>query len=76
MKKKNSKKNLSATFQFFSKCHFLSLGEGVSRHQAVNGHPYQLTSTSEKTRRKKSEKKNLKKKISKKKSKCHISYFF
>ena len=26
-----------------SKCHFLSHGEGVSGHQAVNGHPYQLT---------------------------------
>ena len=44
LKKKISKKNLSATFHIFSKCHFLSHGEGVSDHQAVNGHPYQLTS--------------------------------
>merc|ERR1712240_719618 len=41
---KKSKKILSATFQIFSKCHFLSHGEDVSGHQAVNGHPYQLTS--------------------------------
>ena len=44
LKKQISKKNLSATFHIFSKCHFLSHGEGVSDHQAVNGHPYQLTS--------------------------------
>ena len=43
-KKKNSKKKLSATFHIFSKCHFLSHGKDVSGHQAVNGHPYQLTS--------------------------------
>ena len=44
LKKKISKKNLSATFHIFSKCHFLSHGKDVSGHQAVNGHPYQLTS--------------------------------
>ena len=44
IEKKISKKNLSATFQIFSKCHFLSHGEDVSGHQAANGHPYQLTS--------------------------------
>ena len=38
LKKKISKENLSATFHIFSKCHFLSHGEGVSGHQAVNGH--------------------------------------
>ena len=43
-KKKIEKKNLSATFHIFSKCHFLSHGKDVSGHQAVNGHPYQLTS--------------------------------
>ena len=42
--KKKSKKILSATFQIFSKCHFLSHGEDVSGHQAVNGLPYQPTS--------------------------------
>ena len=43
-KKIRKKKILSATFQIFSKCHFLSHGEDVSGHQAVNGLPYQLTS--------------------------------
>merc|ERR1712212_331179 len=44
LKKQISKKNLSATFHIFSKCHFLSHGKNVTGHQAVNGHPYQLTS--------------------------------
>ena len=68
-KKKISKKNLSATFYISSKCHFLSNGEGVSGHQAVNGHSCQLTSNYRKNKKKKSKKKNSKKKIRKKKIK-------
>ena len=66
MKKKISKKNLSATFQIFAKCHFLSNGEGVSGHQAISGHPYQPTSNYPKKKKKKSKKKNSKKKSKKK----------
>ena len=39
LKIKKIEKNLSATFQIFSKCHFLSHGEGVSGHQSISGHP-------------------------------------
>ena len=63
MIKKISKKNLSATFYIFSKCHFLSNGEGVSGHQAISGHPYQPTSNYRKNKKKKSEKKIQKKKV-------------
>ena len=63
MKKKNSKKNLSATFHIFSKCHFLSNGEDVSGQQAINGHPSQPTLNYRKNKKKKkSKKKYLKKK--------------
>ena len=43
IEKKISKKNLSATFQIFSKCHFLSNGEGGCSQQAISGHPSQPT---------------------------------
>ena len=46
----------------FSKCHFLSNGEGVSGSQATSRHPYQPTSNY-------LENKKKKKKIRKKKSK-------
>merc|ERR1712240_985059 len=41
---KKSKSNSEKTIKKNSKCHFLSHGEDVSGHQAVNGLPYQLTS--------------------------------
>merc|ERR1712121_42950 len=50
LKKQISKKNLSATFHIFSKGHFLSHGKDVSGPQAVNGHPYQLTSNWQKNK--------------------------
>ena len=74
-KKKNSKKNLSATFQIFSKCHFLSNGEGVSGHQAISGHPYQPKSNYRKKKKKKQSKKNIEEKNFEKKSKCHFPNF-
>ena len=69
IKKKKLKKKFrkKITFQFFSKCHFLCNGEGVSGHQAISGHPYQPTSNYRKNKKKKSEKKIQKKKIRKKK---------
>merc|ERR1739842_277934 len=82
-KKKKSKKNLCATFQIFSKCHFLSHGEGVSGLQAISGHPYQPTSNYRKNKKKKKSKKKLEKKKLKKNlsatfqifSKCHYLNF-
>ena len=68
-KKKISKKNLSATFHIFSKCHFLSNGEGVSGHQAISGHPYQPTSNYRKNKKKKILKKKIQKKKFRKKKK-------
>jgi len=53
LKKKISKKNLSATFHIFSKCHFLSNGEGVSGQQAISGHPSQPTLNYRKNKKKK-----------------------
>ena len=79
---------LSATFHIFSKCHFLSNGEGVCSQQAISGHPSQPTLNYRKNmKKKKSKKKNSKKKVKKnlrrtpkkkyqKNSKCHISNFF
>ena len=81
--KKNFEKNLSATFYIFSKCHFLSNGEGVSGHQAISGHPYQPTSNYRKNKKKKKSKKKIEKKKKKKNlsatfqifSKCHYLNF-
>merc|ERR1712034_260844 len=62
LKNKISKKNLSATFHIFSKCHFLSNGEGVCSQQAISGHPSQPTLNYRKNmKKKKSKKKNSKK---------------
>ena len=83
IEKKNSKKNLSATFHIFSKCHFLSNGEGVCSQQAISGHPSQPTLNYRKNMKKKKSKKKIQKKSKsnsekkiKKNSKCHISNFF
>ena len=66
-KTKFRKKNLSATFHIFSKCHFLSNGEGVCGQQAISGHPLNLHLTIKlTTRRRNRKKKNLKKKFRKK----------
>ena len=48
--KKNRKK---ITFHIFSKCHFLSNGEGVSGQQAISGHPSQPTLNYRKNKKKK-----------------------
>ena len=66
LKKKISKKNLSATFHIFSKCHFLSNGEGVCGQQAISGHPSQPTLNYRKNMKKKKSKKKFKKKKFKK----------
>ena len=66
LKKQISKKNLSATFHIFSKCHFLSNGEGVCSQQAISGHPSQPTLNYRKNMKKKKSEKKLKKKIQKK----------
>jgi len=67
LKNKISKKNLSATFHIFAKCHFLSNGEGVCSQQAISGHPSQPTLNYRKNmKKKKSKKKNSKKQKSKK----------
>merc|ERR1739840_31873 len=66
IKKKISKKNLSATFHTFSKCHFVTNGEGVwpASHKWTPLPTYiELLKKHEKE---KIEKKNLKKKIQKK----------
>ena len=73
MKNKISKKNLSATFHIFSKCHFLSNGEGVCGQQAISGHPSQPTLNYRKNMKKKKSKKKIQKKKKKKKKKS--SYF-
>merc|ERR1739842_266165 len=80
LKKKFSKKDLSATFHIFSKCHFLSNGEGVCSQQAISGHPSQPTLNYRKNMKKKKSKKKFKKKKFKKIlsatfqffSKCHF----
>ena len=71
IEKKISKKNLSATFQIFSKCHFLSNGEGVCSQQAISGHPSQPTLNYRKNMKKKKSKKKIQKKKSQKKSKAN-----
>jgi len=67
LKKKFSKKNLSATFHIFSKCHFLSNGEGVCSQQAISGHPSQPTLNYRKNMKKKKSKKKIQKKKNSKK---------
>ena len=67
IEKKISKKNLSATFQIFSKCHFLSNGEGVCSQQAISGHPSQPTLNYRKNMKKKKSKKKIQKKKKSKK---------
>ena len=66
LKKQISKKNLSATFHIFSKCHFLSNGEGVCSQQAISGHPSQPTLNYRKNMKKKKSKKKIQKKKFKK----------
>merc|ERR1712226_281774 len=72
LKKQISKKNLSATFHIFSKCHFLNFlshwGGCVWLSHATSRPPYQPTSNYQENKKKKLKKKS-KKKISKKKRK-------
>ena len=78
LKKKISKKNLSATFHIFSKCHFLSNGEGVCGQQAISGHPSQPTLNYRKNMKKKKSKKKANKILSATFqifSKCHFLNF-
>merc|ERR1712212_1369112 len=68
-KKKKIEKNLSATFQILSKCHFLNFlshwGGCLAPRPQVDT-PINLHLTIKKTRRRKIEEKKFKKKISKK----------